>query len=216
MPVLHLVRHGQASYGSDDYDKLSELGRRQAEAVGRELGRRGVRSPVASCGTLRRQRDTASLALAAASIDIRPVIDERWNEYDMVEIVKRHLPPDTPAHDGSSRDFQRLLDLALAGWAAAGDAGDGSWSAWADGAGLALADVAADLRAGQDALVFTSAGVIAAIVTALIGAPAESMIALNRVAVNAAVTTVLVGERGSTLLTFNDHAFLPRDHVTFR
>ena len=32
------VRHGQASYGSEDYDRLSELGWQQVEAVmGREV-----------------------------------------------------------------------------------------------------------------------------------------------------------------------------------
>ena len=29
MGTLYLVRHGQASFGSDHYDQLSELGRRQ-------------------------------------------------------------------------------------------------------------------------------------------------------------------------------------------
>jgi broad specificity phosphatase PhoE len=214
MPVLYLVRHGQASYGSDDYDDLSDLGRVQAEAVGRELGRRGLRAHVAACGTLRRQRDTAALGLAAAGLGVTPTIDGRWNEYDMVEVVERHLPPGTPPHDGGSQDFQRLLDLALAGWAAAG--GAAGWSEWVLGAESALAEMASGLRRGQDAIAFTSGGVIAGLVAALIGGPVESMIALNRVAVNAAVTTLLVGQRGQTLLTFNDHAFLPKEQVTFR
>lgn len=214
MPRLYLVRHGQASFGSDDYDNLSDLGRRQAEAVGCELGRRGLRAPAVVCGTLRRQQDTATLALAAAGLDVTPATDGRWNEYDMVEIVQRHLPADTPAHDGSSRDFQRLLDLALAGWAATGSTG--GWSAWVEGATSALAEMSAGLRRGQDAVAFSSGGVIAALVSGLIGAPVDSMIALNRVSVNAAVTTLLVGGRGTTLLTFNEHAFLPREQVTFR
>lgn len=132
----------------------------------------------------------------------------------MVEVVQRHLPAGTPDHDGSSQDFQRLLDLALAGWAAAGEAG--GWSAWVQGGKGALADMTSGLPRGRDGVAFTSGGVIAGLVTALIGAPAETMIALNRVAVNAAVTTLLVGRRGTTLLTFNDHAFLPRKQVTFR
>ncbi|MFJ4033730.1 histidine phosphatase family protein [Streptomyces griseoluteus] len=40
MPLICLVRHGQASAGADDYDVLSESGRVQAAAVGRELARR--------------------------------------------------------------------------------------------------------------------------------------------------------------------------------
>ena len=41
VPVIHLVRHGQASFGTDDYDRLSDLGRMQATLAGRELARRG-------------------------------------------------------------------------------------------------------------------------------------------------------------------------------
>ncbi|WP_238430248.1 histidine phosphatase family protein, partial [Frankia nepalensis] len=65
MSVIYLVRHGQASFGSADYDVLSELGYRQAALVGAELRARGVRVDLAVSGTLRRQRETARAALAA-------------------------------------------------------------------------------------------------------------------------------------------------------
>ena len=58
MPVIHLVRHGQASFGSDDYDVLSPTGRQQAALAGRELGHRppgervGLLSPVEVGGGL--------------------------------------------------------------------------------------------------------------------------------------------------------------------
>ena len=29
MAIIYLIRHGQASFGADDYDQLSDLGRRQ-------------------------------------------------------------------------------------------------------------------------------------------------------------------------------------------
>ncbi|MGD9530989.1 MAG: histidine phosphatase family protein, partial [Pseudonocardia sp.] len=66
MPIVALVRHGQASFGAADYDELSPLGRRQAQVVGEELARRGLREPLLVRGTLRRQRDTLS-ALAGAA-----------------------------------------------------------------------------------------------------------------------------------------------------
>ncbi|MDT3439600.1 MULTISPECIES: histidine phosphatase family protein [unclassified Pseudofrankia] len=65
MSVIYLVRHGQASFGTADYDVLSELGYRQAALVGAELRARGVRAGLATTGTLRRQRETAAAALAA-------------------------------------------------------------------------------------------------------------------------------------------------------
>src|SRR4051812_30533219 len=63
MPIVLLVRHGQASFGGDDYDRLSDLGREQSQATGRWLRHRELRRPVVVHGSLRRQRDTAALAL---------------------------------------------------------------------------------------------------------------------------------------------------------
>ena len=39
MATIYLIRHGQASFGAEDYDKLSELGCRQAQVVGEYLAR---------------------------------------------------------------------------------------------------------------------------------------------------------------------------------
>ena len=61
MPLICLVRHGQASFGAEDYDVLSDLGREQARSLGEELRRRDLRDPLVVSGTLRRQRDTAAL-----------------------------------------------------------------------------------------------------------------------------------------------------------
>ena len=55
-------------------------------------------------------------------------------------------------------------------------------------------------------MVVSSGGVIGALVAALLGAPAATGIALNRVSVNGAISLVTVGGRGPNLLSFNDHA----------
>jgi broad specificity phosphatase PhoE len=41
MGTLYLVRHGQASFGADDYDQLSALGRRQSVRLGEYLRGKG-------------------------------------------------------------------------------------------------------------------------------------------------------------------------------
>lgn len=209
MPVVHLVRHGQASFGSQDYDHLSDLGRTQAAVVGAALSTRGLRSPVAACGTLRRQRDTAALALP----DLTPQVDGRWDEYDHLDLLKRYAPP-SPTHDGSSAAVQALLDTALAEWVRDGD--DGGWPAFTGGAADALAELAGSLGKGRDGVVFTSGGVIAAICARLLGLGAEGVVAFNRVAVNASVTKLAVGASGTNLVTFNEHAHLDPAAVTYR
>jgi len=54
MGTLYLVRHGQASFASDDYDRLSELGARQCERLGEWFREKGVRFEGVITGTLRR------------------------------------------------------------------------------------------------------------------------------------------------------------------
>jgi broad specificity phosphatase PhoE len=54
MGTLHLVRHGQASFGAADYDQLSELGTRQCVALGEWMARRGLRFEAVLRGSLRR------------------------------------------------------------------------------------------------------------------------------------------------------------------
>jgi broad specificity phosphatase PhoE len=208
VPVVALVRHGQASFGAEDYDVLSEHGRHQAVLAGQELRRRGLRDPVLVHGTLRRQRDTAALALPG----VRARVDARWDEYDHLGLLERYAPAGA-APPASSREVQVLLDAALGSWVRDPD---GGFDAFAGGAADALADLVRDVPRGQDAVVVTSGGIVAALVAGLLGGGAEAVVALNRTAVNGAVTTLVAGGSGTSLLTFNEHAHLPREDVTYR
>ena len=58
MPIVLLIRHAQASFGTADYDVLSERGHAQVEALHRALTRRGIVADRVVTGSLRRQRDT--------------------------------------------------------------------------------------------------------------------------------------------------------------
>jgi len=214
MPIVLLVRHGQASFGRDDYDRLSDLGREQAEATGRWLRERGLRRPVAVHGSLRRQRDTAALALAAAGHDVEPRVDARWDEYDHIDLVRRYAAARGAGEPRSSREFQVVLDAALVAWVEHGD--EGGWPTFTHAVGTALHELVASLEVGQDAVVFTSAGVIAAVCANLLSADAAGLVALNRVAVNGAVTKLAAGRSGIALLTFNEHSHLDGEHLTYR
>jgi broad specificity phosphatase PhoE len=60
MGVVLLVRHGQASFGADDYDVLSETGVEQSRRLGRVLAEQGLAPVAVVHGAMRRQRDTAA------------------------------------------------------------------------------------------------------------------------------------------------------------
>lgn len=60
MKTILLARHGQASFGSENYDNLSELGIQQAQLLGDYFKKHNKTVDQIFTGTLVRQKDTAS------------------------------------------------------------------------------------------------------------------------------------------------------------
>lgn len=221
MPLMRLIRHAQATYGSESDPGLTELGVVQAELLDGSLARRAPAQLIA-VGTLRRQADTARAC--RRSLALEPSVDARWDEYDAADVLAQH--GDLVGQDGprnslgappglSPRAFQTMLDGALTAWGAAGERSPcaESWPAFQRRVLAALSELGARLDGGQQACAFTSAGVIAAIAAGLLDAPAETFLALNRVSVNSSVTTVMIGGAGTRLLAFNDHSHLEHDRA---
>src|SRR3546814_10473498 len=69
MGAIYLIRHGQASFGAVDYDKLSKRGVEQAAVLGQALAARGVKPDVVICGGMLRHRETALGCLQAMGLD---------------------------------------------------------------------------------------------------------------------------------------------------
>jgi broad specificity phosphatase PhoE len=210
MPVVYLVRHGQASYGAEDYDVLSPIGHEQSAVVGRELQRRGITSPQVVCGDLVRQRNTALGIIDSARFESTMTIDPRWNEFDHPDMPL----PTTGA--GDSSDFQRRLDTALESWVRE-DNLDG-WRGFQDRSFDALMDFAGTLTAGATGLAVTSGGVVSAIVSRIWGLDAQGTVRINRVVANTSLTSIVFGRQGMNLLSVNDHSHLQtnRNLLTYR
>ena len=58
MSEIYFIRHGQASFGSENYDNLSELGHQQSKILGNYLKETGVEFDRVVTGTLNRQQQT--------------------------------------------------------------------------------------------------------------------------------------------------------------
>lgn len=205
MPVVYLIRHGQASFGADDYDVLSATGHLQGKHAGAELRRRGVRPDQVWSGTLRRQRETAH----AAGLDVPLREDPRWNEFDHLGLVR-----ETAGEPATPREFQLALDEALRGWV-----GSDGWRKFNENVTFALDELLAGLGSGGTGVVFTSGGVIAAVCARLLGLGGAGFVAVNRVSVNCGMTKLVHGRSGTSLVSYNDHAHFEgehRDMLTYR
>ncbi|MBX3423343.1 MAG: histidine phosphatase family protein [Pirellulaceae bacterium] len=213
MAVIYLIRHGQASWGQQDYDQLSELGIQQAGMLGQVLRQRIGRPDAVISGAMRRHRQTAEHALAAMELQTDWHEDARWNEYDHQQLLERINPRyndpallklDMAREAHPRQKFQDVFDQALLRWLSGQYDAEyaESWPAFKARIGAALEHA---LSHEGTTLVFTSGGAIGAAVRQLWNLPDESWLHVNRVIANAAITKIVRGKRGIHLSTFNEH-----------
>lgn len=86
MTTVYLIRHGQASAGTDDYDRLSELGQRQSLLLGEHWQRLNIKPDAAFAGSLKRQQHTAKLVLEASKLDLPILQLNHLDEYNHNQI----------------------------------------------------------------------------------------------------------------------------------
>lgn len=219
MGAIYLVRHGQASFGQADYDRLSPLGFEQASVVGEHLKGRIGNVDAVMLGTMRRHRETASNAMAAMGLNLPLHEDAGFNEYAFEAIVKAHRPD---FHDQSvmkaelakggdhKKAFQLFFEAAVARWTGGehDHEYEESWPQFHSRCGGALDRLVQHLGHGKTAVVFTSGGFIGVTVQRLLGLTAQQAFGFNWHIANASITKLLYGSRGISLQSFNEHGHL--------
>ena len=222
MTDILLVRHGQASFGGENYDCLTELGRHQAKALGPYLRQCAwLPGQAAISGEHHRQRETAKLCLEHGDCPLTITITPAFNEYNHKAMLAtwaggHEQTAGDLARQGDVKGFQSRLDEALRGWAGAGDSADcETWNQYNQRVleGLHECVRAADKR--DVILVFTSAGVVASAVCQCLTLGIEGFIALNRRVTNASVTHLGYGRNGFSLQGFNDASAMRMTSLEF-
>lgn len=196
-PTLILVRHGQASLGEADYDRLSPLGHWQSSLVAGRLGGLG-RAALVRGEHLRHRQTAAALAVDEDAVEVDPGL----NEYSVKPLLLaaaaqaeqlglRFPPPEAQA------DPRAFLDVFLAFFPSVLDAWqrerilcdqNGSWAAFSErvkDAGQRLIDRA---ERQEFVIAFTSAGVISTLTAALLGRDLGWQRRFNVALYNASVT----------------------------
>ena len=94
MSILHLIRHGQASFGADDYDNLSPKGIEQSVALGKALSQKESKFDHVIVGPHRRHIQTfEGIKKGYKFADLPdPFIDERFAENQLMEIAQHFIP----------------------------------------------------------------------------------------------------------------------------
>jgi broad specificity phosphatase PhoE len=222
MGNLYLVRHGQASFGADDYDHLSELGHRQSVRLGQYFAGRGLRFDALIAGTLRRHKQTLAGILQGMDRAGEHLSWEGLNEYDSEAVIATVHPHklEKPTSPEMYRHHFRLLRDGLAQWMAgtASPVGMPSYPDFVAGVSSALDHVRANHHGGN-VLVVTSGGPIATAVGHVLGTPPAATIELNLRIRNTSVTEFAFTPKRHMLVCFNAIPHLDaeefRDWVTY-
>jgi broad specificity phosphatase PhoE len=211
---IFVVRHGQAAFGTDHYDRLTEIGFTQGRLLGTHLGARKLRFDAIFTGTLRRQEETAQAIVEGHPEMGTDFVQEHFaglNEYDPEAILKAHtgrLPE--PAEGAARRDpavvreHFRLLREALLAWAEDRTQPQGmpAFLGFQEGAVAALIEARQRFPDGN-VLIVSSGGPIAAMVAASLRAPPASVVDLNLRIRNSSLTEFAATPRRHHLVSFN-------------
>ena len=205
MGTLYLVRHGQASFGADNYDQLSELGQRQCVRLGEYFRGKGQRFDAALTGTLKRQVQSLASIAEGMQWAPQPLVWPGLDEYDSHAVIATVDPralarPDTPEQ---VRHHFRLLRDGLIGWMAGSLAPVGmpSYTEFVAGVNGALDHVRRECEG--DVLLVSSGGPIATAVGQVLGTSAQTTIELNMRIRNSSVTEFVFTAKRHALLSYN-------------
>jgi broad specificity phosphatase PhoE len=223
--VLLLVRHGQASFGAADYDRLSELGERQSRMLGEALAARGVRPDLLVRGALRRHRQTAEAAVSGAGWTGEVLEDPGWDEFDRRTstgaAVEEERSQDGTGPTQATLEHQvRRFEDSVSRWAS-GDHDEDyheSFPAFRSRVQESLRRTLSLLGSRDTAVVFTSGGPVSWVTAALTDGGVPTWRRMADVVVNSSVTKVVTGRRGVSLISFNEHSHLEADRnlITYR
>ena len=182
MSRLFLVRHGQASFLEQDYDKLSAVGETQARLLGEHWARSGACFHRVYSGPRSRQTETARIVgeeykNAGVTWPQVQVIQE-FDEYAGDSVLDASLPglaendPDIrglqQAFLGAAtsaekhRTFQKLFEVVIGRWVAGEITVENveSWAEFSVRVGRGLSQISANGSRGEDVAIFTSGGPI--------------------------------------------------------
>ena len=239
MSKLLVIRHGQARLFTDNYDRLSELGVRQAERLGEWFVQRGIVLDEMYAGSLKRQQDTAiavSNVMQAAEVEVPELrIHDGLDEYPAEEIMRQLVPAlrgsdpeinrlaeqydQADGYDSRYRSLHQLLMIVMQCWIEGDHESRDLLPTWADFSGAvrsALKDAMTESGSGKTIALFTSGGPIGVSVQTALDAPDLQAAELNWRVYNCSVTRFTFSGARVSLDAFNETAHLPQDMLTFR
>lgn len=208
MGELYLVRHGQANSGATseaEYDRLSDLGHKQAEMLGAWMQDHEAPFDQVVAGTMRRHRETA-VGMGYAPDHY----DDRLNEMEYFALAR-----DMQAHHGvappvTSEDFATHMPQTLSAWEQATIRGAEPFATFESRILDALSEAT---KPGKRVLCVTSGGVISMVMRTALGLDAHQMAHVLLPIFNSSMHKFRIRPEGTFLTAFNAIPHLDPPHL---
>lgn len=238
MSTLWVIRHGQASFFEDNYDRLSEKGQLQAQRLGEHWAAAGLEFDEVFIGPRQRHLHTAQRIAgplqAAGRSWPAPTVLSGLDEYQAEEVLKLALPKLIEEHAGvrrlheefaaaegrenQLRMFQRMYEVVIRKWAG-GEmelADVESWSAFETRTREAFDQVTAG-QGNRRVAVVTSGGPVGLAMQRALGLELDATLQSAWMIRNAAFCEFLFSGSRFTLSAYNAFPHLAeRSLLTYR
>ena len=225
MTTIYLIRHGQASFGAESYDKLSPNGELQAQALGRCFDDILKEAPYVVVGSMQRHQQTATLALTECFPEADVVTDNAWNEFNHQQVFAQYEPRFNEPHllkqdvvkEANPRAYlAKIFEGAIERWTGGEyhHEYEESWPTFKNRVETALQNLCDELAKTKPryAVVFTSGGVISVAAGKILGLSPEKTFALNWAIANTSMTTLRLVGNEPQLLSLDEHHFIKAEN----
>jgi broad specificity phosphatase PhoE len=222
-----MIRHGQASFGSGNYDRLSPTGERQARILAEHLAGQKRPFDAVYCGNMERHKKTAEPLLShyakAGHVIREAVLWSEFDEFNMAAVwqsqVERMAKEDPAVAEDLARiaedprAFNRIFKKTLLRWVS-GDVEPSVAPRWRDFTGRVCQGMRRLMEVhgpGKRLIVFTSAGPVCAAVQMALSISDVKAMELGLQTQNASVTRFKYNDSEIGLCGFNEVFHLERE-----
>lgn len=225
MTTIYLIRHGQASFGAESYDKLSDNGELQAQILGQYFKKILKEEPYVVSGSMQRHQQTTNIALAECFPNAHVHTNSAWNEFNHQQVFAQYEPRFNEPHllkedvskESNPRAYlAKIFESAIGRWTGGEfhHEYDESWPVFKLRVETALQNLCDELAKTQPryAVVFTSGGVISVAAGKLLELSPNKTFALNWAIANASMTTLRLVGNEPQLLSLNEHHFIKAEN----
>lgn len=216
MSKIFLIRHGQASFGADNYDLLSDIGRQQAAALGEYFLIHGIKFDAILHGQMSRQTETAQLMAQSKQFHGDLILDKGADEFDSDSLLDYYLPILADTSDefrqkihseqkwfANGRDFELIFRALIELWQQDDHCPFESWTVFRNRSLDLLNRIRTAHGANKNIALVTSGGLISATLQSILGFDDRTFMDMNLTINNASITEIKIRKPAESSVQLN-------------